>query len=126
MAKLVYKPNEKHKRGAFGEGPPRWFPDADTLCPDDLDTLTCQELLEGSIEGRDQAHPDRRARYALHRGEFYKAYPERTDGELELWHGYPVERGLVHLQVPARVLRQLRDRGQLTRAEYNRLLGSAR
>lgn len=79
MSKRVYKPNQKHKRGTFGEGPPRWFLDAATLCPDEMDATLCQELLDGSIEGRDQVHPDQKARYAHYRGGFFKAYSEGLD-----------------------------------------------
>lgn len=51
--------------GEFGEGPPHWFPDWDPPCPDDLNELDAQRLLEESVEGRDNAHPNRKARYAI-------------------------------------------------------------
>jgi hypothetical protein len=131
MPRRVYKPNPKHKRGACGEGPPRWFPSSDSLCPDDMDTETAQALLDGAIGGNDPAHPTGRALYAMHDGTFYKAYPEsvvtRSDDELvEPWHGYPVRRELVPRQIPARVLRQFLHDGRLTRPEYRKLVGSAR
>lgn len=127
-----YKPNDKHKRGAAGQGPPRWFPSRDTLCPDDFPLALAQDLLEDAVEGADRAHPDARALYSMHEGEFYKAYCEGTepvDGEeetVEVWHGYPVRREVVPRQVPSRVLREFVRRGRLSRPEYKKLLGSAR
>ncbi len=127
----VYRPNPKHKRGEFGAGPPRWFPDRDSVCPDDLDLAEVEALLAGAIEGSDAAHPSARALYAYSDGRFLKAYRHHVDAEAgeegeEHWHGYPVARDRVPTQVPARVLRQLRDEGKLTDAEYKRLRGSAR
>lgn len=126
----IYRPNPKHKIGACGEGPPRWFPSRDSLCPEDVDLRTAQQLLDAAIPGTDPVHLNQHALYALHNGEFYKAYSEcsrLTDEgvEEELWHGYPVRRELVPRQVPARVLRKFVEQGRLTRAEYKRLLGSA-
>jgi hypothetical protein len=131
MSKRVYRKNDKHKRGTSGEGPPRWFPSRDSLCPDDLPMSVCRQLLEDPVDGADPAHPSAKALYAMHNGEFYKAYCEGTErddvGEqVEVWHGYPVRRELVPRQVPSRVLREFMRRGQLTRAEYQALLGSAR
>lgn len=123
---LVYERNPKHKRGAQGEGPPRWFPDSDSLCPDDITQDIAQTLLESSVLGADSAHPGSRARFAMYAGDFYKAYPTTLGDDVEIWHGYPVRRELVKRQVPARVLRQFRDLGKLTEPEYKRLLGSAR
>lgn len=120
----MYRPNPKHKRGSFGEGPPRWFPSRDALCPDDISLEEAARLLSESIEGRDAAHPNARARYALDgQSRFFKAY---SDDGGSVWHGYPVARDLVPVQVPARVLRHFRDTGKLSRPEYKKLLGSAR
>ena len=124
MSRPVCKANPKHKRGAAGEGPPRWFPDSESLCPDDMDADTCQKVLDDSIEGKDLGHPHARARYAMFQGNFFKPYPEEggdgTDecGTVALWHGYPVARSRVPRQVPARVLRHFRDVGLLTAPEY--------
>ncbi|MBI4570288.1 MAG: hypothetical protein HY719_17990 [Planctomycetes bacterium] len=137
----VYHPDKKHKRGATGEGPPRWFPDSASKCPDDLCQQTAQHLLDGAIEGRDHAHPGKKALYAVHAGEFFKAYPSSprpsvespagvkpaaNHAEEEVWHGYLVERAMVPRQVPNRVLKEFLKRNKITRAEYTRLLGSAR
>ena len=124
----VYRPNPKHKRGEFGAGPPRWFPDRDSLCPEDLDLAEVETLLADAIEGRDATHPSARALYAYSDGRFFKAYRHYVDADAgeEHWHGYPVARDRVPTQVPARVLRQLRDDGKLSAAEYRRLRGSAR
>lgn len=120
---MRYERNNKHKPGCFGEGPPRWFPSWDSLCPDDISREEAAALLETSIEGRDDAHPNAQARFACDaQGRFFKAYSE--DGGTT-WHGYPVRRELVPRQVPARILRLLVHRGQLTRASYKKLLGSA-
>lgn len=121
---LQYCENPKHKPGSSGEGPPRWFPTSDSLCPDDLSARDALMLLRASIEGNDPAHPNARARYAIDgQGRFFKAYSH--DGGVS-WHGYPVRRELVPRQVPTRVLRRFIEDGVLSRAEYRRLLGSAR
>ena len=124
---LRYRENPKHKVGARGAGPPRWFPDSASLCPDDLDLDEARRLLKGSVIGGDPSHPNARARFALDEmGRFFKAYPERSVDGTEYWHGYPVAEALVGRQVPARVLRSFKQQGRLSRARYRRLLGSAR
>ena len=124
MPKRTYRENPKHKRGASGHGPPRWFPSADSLCPDGVSFAMAQELLDTSVDGRDAAHPEARARYALDNfGRFFKAYSE--DGG-QTWHGYPVRRDLVTRQIPARVLREFCRKGLLSDSDTRRLLGSAR
>ncbi len=119
----MYRENPKHKRGCRGEGPPRWFPSRDSLCPEDLSISEAEALLASSIEGRDATHPDARARFAMDaQGRFFKGYSE--DGG-RTWHGYPVRRDLVPRQVPTQVLRELVRRGVLTAADYKKLLGNA-
>lgn len=123
QAHPLYRENPKHKRGCTGEGPPRWFPSRDSLCPEDLSLAEAEALLASSIEDRDDAHPDARARFAIDgQGRFFKGYSE--DGGLT-WHGYPVRRELVPRQVPARVLREFVKRGLLAGSDYRKLLGSA-
>lgn len=125
-----YEPNPKHKRGACGNGPPRWYPTRDALCPDGLDMDTTQELLASAVEGSDATFRDGKALYNYHEGQFYKAYPHGTEGHggetVVVWHGYPVRPELVRTQVPAQVLRKFVATGRLTNAEYKRYLGSAR
>ncbi len=126
---LVYKENKKHKPWASGDGPPRWFPDKDTPCPDpaDLPTKDAQNLLDNSVEGADDAHPNKKARYAMDGdGRVYKGYTESTVAGQELWHGYPVNESKIPRQVPARVLRQFMGQGLLTSARYKRLIGNAK
>lgn len=121
---IEYRENPKHKPGCSGSGPPRWFPSSAALCPDDVTASRAQAMLNDAVEGRDAAHPDAAARYALDgAGRFFKAYSE--DGGAT-WHGYPVREELVPRQVPARVLREFVKRGLLAAAAYKRLLGSAR
>lgn len=120
----TYRENPKHKRGARGGGPPRWFPDPDDLCPTDVTTQLAQELLDASIDGVDAAHPNGQARYVVDdRGRFFKAYSEDYG---ETWHGYPVREALVGDQVPTRVLRAFCRSGLITKAQYRRLVGRAR
>lgn len=124
---LVYKENPKHKPGSFGEGPPRWFPDRDTPCPDDITGIDAKDLLDKSLPGKDPAHPDAKARYAIDdRGRFFKGYSEATVGNDEIWHGYPVREEKVSDQIPARVLRQFKELKILSKARYKKLLGRAR
>ena len=88
-----------------------------------MSVLEAQALLESSVEGRDESHPNAQARYALDsQGRFFKGYSE--DGG-RTWHGYPVRPELVGRQIPARVLRQFVESGLLTRSHFKRLLGSA-
>ncbi len=127
----IYEPNPKHKLGASGDGPPRWFPDSATLCPSEIDMQLAQTLLSNAIEGKDDAHPDKKALYTIHEGAFFKAYKHNDDGDEsedgdETWHGYPVLPCDVPQQIPSRILRQFRDAGLLTNASYKKLLGSAR
>jgi|SRR5690554_1024626 len=126
MANCLYEGNPKHKRGVSGDGPPRWFPSRDSLCPDDIDIERAQELLDGAVSGADAAHPDARARYTMHQGRFFKAYCTEVRDDIEVWHGYPVSENLVQEQIPARVLRKFIARGDLSKADYKRLVGSAK
>jgi hypothetical protein len=120
---LVYKENPKHKRGCSGEGPPRWFPSTDSLCPEDISASDAETLLQASIETRDDVHPNRSARIALDsQGRFFKGYSE--DGG-RTWHGFPIRRDLVPRQIPAKILREFVKRGLLNRSDYKKLLGSA-
>lgn len=125
MTNRLYEPNPKHKRGACGDGPPRWFPSSDSLCPDDIDLDLAQELLDGAVADNDQAHAGGRALYCLYEGQFFKAYRTESRGDVEVWHGYPVSKDQVGEQIPATVLRIFRQRGQLTNAAYKKLVGSA-
>jgi len=120
---LRYRENMKHKRGASGRAPIQWYPTPASICPGDVTIEVAQALLRDSIEGRDKAHPDQHARYALDgQGRFYKGYSE--DGGTT-WHGYPVHESLVRTQVPSRVLKHFVQVGRLTKARYNKLHGSA-
>jgi len=124
---LIYRKNDKHKKGACGSGPPRWFPSTSSLCPEDLSHEEAQELLEDSLEGKSADHPNNGARFAYRAGHFYKGYCEQNacEGQHEIWHGYPVSRELVPSQVPARILRSFRDNGLISKAEYKKLIGNA-
>ena len=86
----VYEPNPKHKPWASGDGPPRWFPDSASTCPNTINTALAQELLDGAIEGRDLSQRNDGALYMVHEGEFYKAYCSKVLEDIECWHGYPV------------------------------------
>lgn len=120
---MRYRENPKHKKGCSGEGPPRWFPSRDSLCPDDVSLSEAESLLESSLPGRDDAHPQAQSRFAMDgQGRFFKGYSE--DGG-RTWHGYPVRREQVRRQIPARVLKQFVEKGLLSRAEFKKLLGSA-
>ncbi len=124
---LVYRPNSKQKSGASGEGPPQWFPDADTHCPVDFDEGAAGRLLEASVLGTDDAHPSRDARYGVdEQGRLFKGYREVAEGGAETWRGYPVREGRVREQIPARVLRELVRRGFIAPGRYLELIGRAR
>lgn len=125
MTNLIYERNPKHKRGCTGEGPPRWFPSYDSLCPEEIDGITAQSLLEQSIVDSDRATSNGKARYTMHEGEFFKAYMTETRQGVEVWHGFPVSKDQVGEQIPAKILRKFRDQGELSNSEYKKLVGSA-
>ena len=76
-------------------------------------------LLRDSIP--EQADSPASRRFAVRQGEsgleFFVAQATRTteSGEVE-YHGYPTS------SIPGRVLRRFRDRGDITSAEYRRLV----
>jgi hypothetical protein len=128
MCSRIYRPNRKHKPGAIGGGVPRWFPDSESKCPPDIDTIQAQRLLENAIDGRDVAHPRGHALFAMdEQGRFYKAYSEGIEAgkDVEVWHGYPVSDEKVPRQIPAKILRVFVTQGLLSHARYIRLLGNA-
>ena len=113
-----YVPNPAHKRETTEAGPPRWRPDKEP-CPPEMTPRERADLLRGSVP----EHPDSPSsrRFAVRRGErgleFFAAQATRTaeDDEVE-YHGYPTQR------VPGKVLREFRDRDDITAAEYRRLV----
>ena len=113
-----YVPNPAHKRETTEAGPPRWRPDKEP-CPPEMTPRARAALLRGSVP----EHPDSPSspRFAVRRGgqglELFAAQATRTaeDGEVE-YHGYPTR------QVPGKALRRFRDRGDITVAEYRRLV----
>ena len=122
---LIYKENPKHR--VQGDGPPRWYPDPDSLCPDDVDQMEAETLLRDSVSGDDASHPEKKARYAIDsQGRFFKGYTEGADANGECWHGFPVPEDKVRLQVPARVLKDFKNSGKLSSSRYKKLLGGAR
>lgn len=116
---MRYWPNPAHKRETTEAGPPEWHPDK-SPCPDDLSVAERDELLKSSVP----VAPDNECarRYALRRSasglELYDLkFTRIVDGEPE-FHGHPASR------VPARILRKFRDQGELSPAEYRRLIKS--
>ena len=113
-----YVPNLAHKRETMEAGPPRWRPDKEP-CPPEMTPRERADLLRGSVP----EHPDSSSsrRFAVRRDrrglEFFAAQATRTaeDGEVE-YHGYPTHR------VPGKVLRELRDRGDITVPEYRQFV----
>ena len=113
---MYYFPNPAHKRETTEAGPPRWRPDKEP-CPN----MTPREratLLRDSI-AIDPGSPTSQ-RFAVRQGasglEFFTARMTRVvAGDVE-FHGYPTA------QVPGSVLRQFRDQGRITVAEYRSLV----
>lgn len=115
---MRYAPNRVHKREWTEAGPP--LPRSDkTPCPSDITGVECDALLQRSVP--EESSDPRARRYAVRRSdrgvELFAAQVHSPSGQepLEL-HGYPVA------SAPARVLRELRDRGDLLPSEYRRLL----
>lgn len=91
---LRYAPIRKHDAGGWGSRM-------------DLDQRTGQDLLNRSILSGKQ-------RYAWRGGRLYEFKADNTGG----WHGYPIRGN----EAPGSVLRLLRSRGDISQAEYTRLL----
>lgn len=114
----TYAPNPTHKREWTGVGPPARRSDK-SPCPSDITAIECHELLQIAIP-EDPADP-RSRRYAVRRSdigaELFAALAHSPAGlEPIEFHGYPVP------TAPAKVLRKLRDRGDLLPPEYRRLI----
>ena len=117
--RLRYWPNPAHKTSTTEAGPPAWRP-RKTPCPrmtidERQDLLERSICLEAATTGTTGA-----SRYAMRRGvaglEFFEARWTERRGDDDVFHGFPT----VH--VPARILRSMRDRGDITEAEYRRFL----
>ncbi len=76
--------------------------------PMDLSDEQAQEVLDRSIE-------DGKQRYGTKDGKIYVFQPDNTGG----YHGYPEENTQT---LPPKILRDLRDRGDLTNSQYNKLV----
>lgn len=115
---MRYAPNPVHKTVWTEAGSPSPWSDK-TPCPADLTSGDCAELLMGSVP-EDPGDP-RSRRYAVRRAEvgveIFAAQVHSPAGQepIEL-HGYPVA------TAPAKVLRKLRDSGDLSEAEYRRFV----
>ena len=113
---MRYIPNPMHKWKKTEAGPAKLRPEK-TPCPLEMTSADSKALLLNSIP-ENPDNPQSR-RFAVRRGssglEFFAARATRTDnsGEVE-YHGYPVK------GVPGKVLRQLKNDGHITSAEYNR------
>lgn len=112
---MYYYPNRAHKRETTEAGPPGWRPDKEP-CPD-MTPRERETLLQDSI-AIDPGSPTSQ-RFAVRRRsglEFFTARMTRVvNGNVE-FHGYPTP------HVPGRVLRQFRDQGLITKAEYGSLV----
>ncbi|WP_198046202.1 hypothetical protein [Cupriavidus taiwanensis] len=70
----------------------------------DLEDSAAQQVLNNSVQGGKQ-------RYGVSDGKVYEFQPDNVGG----WHGYPVPG-------PTSVLRTLLQRGDITKAEYGKLI----
>ena len=89
-----YVPSPKHDAGGWGT-------------PMDLDDSKAQEVLGSSILGGKQ-------RYGVSDGKVYEFQPDNAGG----WHGYPIPEN----EAPASVLRQFVQHGDISKAEYNKMI----
>jgi hypothetical protein len=113
---MRYIPNPAHKLETTEAGPPRWQPSKEACPP--MAPAERQDLLDRSVPA-DPAAPIGR-RFAMRRGdqglELYEAKLTRIASGVPEYHGHPTTR------VPGKVLRVFRDHGELTEAEYRRLV----
>lgn len=115
---LRYVPNKVHKREWTEAEPPAPRSDK-TPCPSDITAVECHDLLQDAV-AEDPSDP-RSRRYAVRRSdvgvELFAAQAHSPAGLDPIeFHGYPVP------SAPARILRALRDRGDLVTSEYRRLI----
>ncbi|MGC0935114.1 hemagglutinin repeat-containing protein [Pantoea agglomerans] len=89
-----YVPSPKHAPGGWGT-------------PMDLSDSKAQEVLNNSIQGGKQ-------RYGLSDGKLYEFQPDNAGG----WHGYPIP----GTEAPPKLLREFLARGDISKAEYNKLI----
>lgn len=114
---MRYFANPAHKVETTEAGPPAWRPDK-TRCPEGMTLQERTQLLRNSV-AEDPNLPTSR-RFAVRRTdsglEFFAVQMTRiVDNETE-YHGYPT------FYVPVKILRQFRDDGIITRAEYRNLV----
>ena len=115
-----YVPNPVHKREWTEVGPPAPRSDK-TPCPSEITAIECRALLANSIA--ELPSDPRSRRYVVRRSdlgaELFAAQAHSPAGQEPVeFHGYPVP------AAPARILRQLRDRGDLLQPEYRRFIRS--
>lgn len=118
----VYGPNPAHKQEWTNAGPPAPRSDK-SPCPRDITAIECEELLRSAVP--EEADDLRSRRYAARRTddgvELFAAQAHSPAGQEPIeFHGYPVS------TAPAKVLRSLRDRGDLLAPEYRRLVKGLR
>lgn len=87
-------PSPKHALGGWGT-------------PMDLSDSQAQNVLNNSIQGGKQ-------KYGLSGGKLYEFQPDNVGG----WHGYPVQ----GTEVPPKVSREFLSRGDISKAEYNKMI----
>lgn len=113
---LSYWPNPAHKRQTTEAGPPRWSP-AKEPCPHDLTVAERDELLGSAVPMRADDPTSRR--FAMRRTmlglEFFAIKHTRSVGDDHEFHGHPAT------WVPTRILRDFRDSGRISQAEYREL-----
>lgn len=114
----TYAPNPVHKREWTEVGPSAPRSDK-SPCPSEITAVECQALLQNSI--LEDADDPRSRRYAVRRSDLgaepFAAQAHSPAGQEPIeFHGYPVP------AAPARVLRQMRNRGDLLQPEYRRFI----
>ncbi|ASA57897.1 hypothetical protein [Vibrio gazogenes] len=91
---VKYAPTDKHRKGGWGTEM-------------DLDDNIAQDVLNNSIQGGKQ-------RYGYYDGKLYEFQADNQGG----WHGYPIK----GTEAPPSVLKELRDSGEFSNAEYKKLI----
>lgn len=119
----IYEANPKHKPGhSFGDSP-RFFPDGDTPCPDDVSIEKAKTLLSNIVEFDEKCSAERKVGFVIDElGRIFKGFTHLIQDEKEYWHGFYVRPGKIRRDVPPKALNKLKSLGLISEKRYRELV----